>query len=69
MANKKRNFYIVRLRKDDSIVAIGTSEECVKQLGFRSVKIFYSVLSNNRSGKRNRYEIDIMEDENEKEEW
>lgn len=58
----KRNFYIIRLRKYDSIVATGTARECMEQLGFKTVKTFYSVLSKNRSGKRHRYEIDIMPD-------
>ena len=58
----KRNFYIIRLRKDDSIVATGSARECTEQMGFKTLKIFYSVLSKNRSGKRHRYEIDIMPD-------
>lgn len=61
----KRHFYIVRLRKDDTIVATGTSKECVRALGFKSVKTFYSVLSKNRSGQRHRYEIDIMPNDEE----
>ena len=58
--SRKRHFYIVRLRKDDRIVATGTSEECTRQLGFKTVKNFYSIISKNSSGKRHRYEIDIM---------
>lgn len=58
----KRNFYIIRLRKDDAIVATGSARECTEQLGFKTVKTFYSVLSKNRRGKRHRYEIDIMPD-------
>ena len=64
----KRNFYIIRLRKNDSIVATGTARECTEQLGFKTVKSFYSVLSKNRSGKRHRYEIDIMPNDEEQEE-
>lgn len=63
----KKHFYIVRLRKDDSIVAAGTSAECARLMGLRSVKSFYSVLSKNRSGKYSRYEIDIMDDVDEEE--
>lgn len=63
--SRKRHFYIVRLKRDDRIVATGTSEECTKQLGFKTVKNFYAVLSKNRSGKRHRYEIDIMTEDQE----
>lgn len=64
----KRNFYIIRLKKNDRIVATGTSKECSRALGFKSVKTFYSVLSKNRSGQRHRYEIDIMPNDEEQEE-
>lgn len=60
--SEKPNFYIVRLRKDDSIVATGTARECAHQLGFKTVKIFYQAVTKHRNGQRHRYEIDIMPD-------
>jgi hypothetical protein len=63
----KRNFYIVRLRKDDSIVAVGTAEECTKALGFESVSIFYCMVSRVRSGsdRNKKYDVDIVPEEDE----
>lgn len=57
---RKRNFYIVRLRKDDRIVATGTAGECAKALGFKSAKTFYMMVSKHRHAGRKRYEVDIM---------
>lgn len=31
--SRQRKFFIVRLRRDDSIVAVGTTEECAKEMG------------------------------------
>ena len=59
--NKPRNFYFVRRRKDDSIVAIGTAAECMKQMGIESLNSFHSIVAKNRSGVRKTYEIDIEE--------
>lgn len=63
----KRNFYIVRLRKDDSIVAVGTAEECRKALGFSSVGVFRTMVSRCRSGsdKYKKYDVDIVPEEEE----
>lgn len=63
----RRNFYVVRLRKTDQVVAVGTSDECTAQLGFKSRKTFYSILSKNRSGQRNRYEVDVVPEDEEEE--
>lgn len=63
--SRRRHFYIVRLRKDDQIVAVGTSEECTEQLGFKSIKTFFQVLSRHQRGQRHRYEFDIMDNEDE----
>ena len=53
-------FYIVRLRADDSIVAVGSAIECAKILGI-SVQSFYSYVTNCRKGIMKKYEIDVEE--------
>jgi hypothetical protein len=62
---RKRIFYIVRLRKDDSIVAVGNAEECVKSLGLSSAAVFRSLVSRCRhNSKRNKkYDVDIVPEE------
>ena len=59
VTRKPRYFYIVRKRKDDSIVAVGTAEECVKIMGLASINSFRSIVAKNRSGTHTTYEIDI----------
>ena len=61
----KRHFYIVRLRADDSIVAVGTAEECAKALGFASVPVFYCMVSRCNSGSpcNKKYDVDIVPEE------
>ena len=53
-------FYIVRLRADDSIVAVGSSSECAKALGI-SVESFHCYVTNCRKGIMKKYEIDVEE--------
>ena len=53
-----KKFYIVRLRADDSIVAVGSSEECAKILGV-SYNSFLSYVTNCRKGIMKKYEIDV----------
>lgn len=57
--SKPQHFYFIRRRKDDSIVAVGTARECVKQMGLSSVETFRTIVSKNRKGIQNTYEIDI----------
>lgn len=57
--NKPKNFYFVRRKKDDSIVAVGTAQECMKSMGISSINSFHSIVAKNRSGVRTTYEIDI----------
>ena len=52
-------FYIIRRRKDDSIVAVGTAKECMRSMGVKSYNSFQSIVSRNRSGKQLTYEIDV----------
>ena len=59
MADTRKKFYIIRRRKDDSIVAVGSVEECMKSMGVETKESFYSIVSRNRSGVKNTYEIDI----------
>lgn len=51
-------FYIVRLRADDSIVAVGSAIECAKILGI-SVPSFHCYVTNCRKGIMKKYEIDV----------
>lgn len=63
----KRNFYVVRLRKTDQVVATGTVDECVKQLGFASRNSFYCAVSKANRGERKRYEVDVVPEDEEEE--
>lgn len=65
--SEPKNFYIIRLKKDDSIVAVGTANECVKTMGLSSVNSFRSIVSKNMKGVQNTYEIDIESIEEEEE--
>lgn len=53
-----KKFYIVRLRADDSIVAVGSAEECAKIMGI-STKSFLCYVTNCRKGIMKKYEIDV----------
>ena len=57
----KPKFYMVYLAADDSIVATGSAEECTKQMGFKNVNTFYSVIGKSRRGKLSRYEVIISD--------
>ena len=59
--SKPKRFYIVRLRKDDSIVAVGNVHECVKAMGLTSVNSFRSIVSKNKKNIQTTYEIDILD--------
>lgn len=60
-----RKFYIVRLRADDSIVAVGSTEECAKAMGM-SVSSFHATVCRSRKGQNHKYEIDVeLEDRDE----
>lgn len=50
-------FYIIYLKKNDKIVAVGNAGECAEQLGCKSVRAFYALVSNVKHGKNKRYEI------------
>ena len=65
--SEPKNFYIIRLKKDDSIVSVGTANECVKTMGLSSVNSFRSIVSKNMKGVQNTYEIDIESIEEEEE--
>lgn len=59
----RRQYYTVYRSKTDEIVASGTAPECAASLG-RSLASFYSLISNFRTGKNKRFEIE-QEDYNE----
>ena len=52
-------FYIIRRRKDDSIVAVGSAQECMKSMGIKSYSSFASMVCRNINGIHKKYEIDI----------
>ena len=52
-------FYIVRLRADDSVVAVGSSIECAKALGI-SVDSFRCAVTRSKKRIQNKYAIDIL---------
>ena len=58
---RKPNFYMVYRVKDDSIAAVGSSEECAKQMGYKNVHSFYSLVQLVRSKKCKTYEIIISD--------
>lgn len=55
-------FYIVRLRADDSIVAVGSAAECAKIMGI-SLESFRCAVTRSRSGENKKYEIDVEQGE------
>lgn len=57
-----RRFYIVRLRADDSIVAVGSTEECAKAMGM-TVNSFHATVHRCRTGKNKKYEIDVEKED------
>ena len=65
--SKPKYLYFIILRKDDSIVAVGTARECMKIMGLASMNSFRSIVSKNRLEKYSTYEIDIepIEDDEE----
>ena len=52
-----KNYYAVYLRKTDELVACGTSAECVKQMGLKSVDSFYCLISHVLAGYNLKYEV------------
>lgn len=53
-----QKFYVVRLRKDDSIVAAGNSLQCAQRMGM-SMASFYTTVSRCRNGENRRYIVDV----------
>lgn len=51
-------FYIVRLRKNDDIVAVGNALQCALKLGM-TLNVFYQTVCNCKRGKNKKYEIDV----------
>lgn len=58
---KKHNLYKYVIRKNDIIIAEGTSYSCSEQLGM-SQKSFYSLVSNIENGKRKNYSVEKYSD-------
>lgn len=57
----KPSFYMVYRTKDDSIAAVGTAEECAKQMGHKVVGSFYTLVKRVRNGECKKYEIIISD--------
>ena len=57
----KPKFYMVYRTKDDSIAAVGSAEECAKQLGQSDVHTFYTLAHRVKHGTCKTYEIIISE--------
>ena len=51
-------FYIVRLKADDTIIAVGSAKECARIMGI-SVESFHCAVTRSRKGIQNKYEIDV----------
>lgn len=58
----RRKFYIVRLREDDRIVAVGTTEKCAKAMKM-TISTFRTTVSRTRKGLAHKYEIDVEEED------
>jgi hypothetical protein len=43
--------------KDDSIAAVGSAEECAKQMGYTAVGSFYSMVYKVNKGECKKYEV------------
>lgn len=52
-------FYVVRLRKDDSIVAVGNAIECARRMKM-SLSSFHATVCRCRKGTNKRYEVDVL---------
>ena len=67
MTSPQMELVIVRyytVYKDDKIIAFGSSSQCTKKLGFKSIQSFYSLISRSKTGIRNHYAfvIEIVND-------
>ena len=54
-------YYAVYLKKNDQLLASGNSRECQRQLGLASRASFYSLVTNVKKGKNQKYEILVEE--------
>ena len=52
-------FYIVRLQKDDSIIAVGNAIECARQMKM-SLSTFHATVCRCRKGTDHRYDVDVL---------
>lgn len=62
--SRRRMFYIVRLRADDRIVAVGSGLECAARLGM-TLATFRTTVSRCKRGQNQKYEIDVAPEEEE----
>ena len=62
-----RKFYIVRLRKDDSILAVGRGEECAKAMGM-TINTFRTTVCRCLQGKTKKYDIYVEKEDGVEEE-
>lgn len=59
-------YYTVYLRKTDELVAAGTARDCAKALN-KSLNGFHSMVSKNLTGKHKKYEIIVLDAEDDEE--
>ena len=59
-------YYTVYLRKTDELVAAGTARDCAKVLN-KSLNGFHSMVSKNLKGIQKKYEIIILDAEDDEE--
>lgn len=60
----KRQIYLCLNKTDDSLACEGNAEECAKQLGYKSVIVFYSVYSQFIRNGNGKYKIYAKENNN-----
>ena len=61
--------YRVTLAKNKTVIAYGTSYECVKQMHIASVSSFHSLVSWCQSGKNKKYIVETVESRKENDAW
>ena len=62
-----KKYYVVYSKHDDTVLAQGNAEVCRKQLGFKTAAVFYSMVSRCNRGLTDKYEVCIMDSEDEEE--
>ncbi len=56
-----KKYYVVYSKHDDSILAQGNAEVCRKLLGFKTIYVFYSMVSRCNRGLTDKYEVCVID--------